>query len=114
MSDFNPEYVKRIQAELSSVNGHLTALQARVKELEELRALVHKHFYVCGRPTHELSVWLLRNPVTTTPDTSLQRKVLKARIDEQMHFTEQDNTGRQNELRAQLASLNRNETLGEC
>lgn len=51
--------------------------------------------------------------LSTTPDTALQRKVLEDRIDELVNVRPRYSLDRELELRAQLAALNSNETLGE-
>jgi len=82
--------------------------QARVIELEEALKSI-------GNDNHgKVNFGLIGKALsTTTPDTALQKALLEARIDEQRKFVTCRNDVRDRELRAQLAALESNETLGE-
>lgn len=88
--------------------------QARIDEINEaIRGVFGRELYE-GRSKEENR--LVQALSTTTPDTALQRKVLEARIAQQNWANKHSaNDGLHEErlLREQLASLNRNETLGE-
>jgi len=92
--------------------------QARIKELEEAVSRNIAEFNQ-DKVTAEDALKNLECAMitisTTTPDTALQRKVLEARLDEQCKHVKSQyfQHARVEELRAQLAVLDRNETLGE-
>lgn len=104
--------------------------QARVRELEEalhsISSVVGDYLLFNAKPTDLSKEYhASQQALSTTPDTALQRKVLEARIEiVEMIFEERINSSNFDtlgyylnqilqELRAQLAALNRNETLGE-
>lgn len=95
--------------------------QARVRELEEALREVKRDYEFMGVSNAALAV-VIKALSTTTPDTAYQKALLEARIGQmeivvsQCQFDPLDSLVMgelYEELRAQLASLNRNETLGE-
>ena len=99
----------RGELEAKKLEAYDARYQARVRELEEaLRNVANRNHIDVSTCEPYKSV------LSTTPDTALQRKVLEARIDEAIYnCTTKEYGSRIVDLRAQLASLNRNETLGE-